>query len=447
MDRYTSNDFDSLYKMVRNELIQRVNYDILKNTKYRAMLSDIAISVRKNKSGSSEYINSLVLNSVIPKFSELINKSKNTNAYNPPVNSPVNPIALTRPMSDNKSFPQQNLPIVPPGADFNKALNKEDEFSRICNQSSRAEVGSNLSANDKFEELKRERGFSSANDEFNKSREIADSRARDSLNKHNENKSKNDNDFFKNLYENKINEKSPFSSKSEEKITINRSLVHEPQQSNQRQDPSTANEIVENKDKDINDLKTENNLQKQYEQFKVDTGDLYRNTNFTNPRENGKMIILDTGTLVADTTIDFKATLIEPIIIDRIADVFIEFITIQNLRLANLVPHLETVSLFALNIEELPTRIGTTNADFLDKYVFPNETFGTTDNSGDGDGSSEVDATTYTLKLKSNYFTSINANKFTEFNVKLQGLVSDTLENIESAGTGRVTIGLFIKKR
>ena len=41
----------------------------------------------------------------------------------------------------------------------------------------------------------------------------------------------------------------------EEKITINRSLVHEPQQSNQRQDPSRANEIVENKDKDINDLK------------------------------------------------------------------------------------------------------------------------------------------------------------------------------------------------
>ena len=244
-------------------------------------MSDIAISVRKNKSGSPEYINSLVLNSVIPKFSELINKSKNTDAYNPPVNSPVNTAALKRPMSDNQSFPQQNLPIVAPGADFNKALNKEDEFSRMCNQSSRVEGGSNLSANDKFEELKRERGFSSANDEFNKSREIADSRARESLNQYNENKSRNDNEFFKNLYENKIKENSPFADKKEEKITINRSLVHEPQQSNQRQDPSTANEIVENKDKDINDLKAENNLQKQYEQFKVDTGDLYRNTNFS----------------------------------------------------------------------------------------------------------------------------------------------------------------------
>ena len=30
-------------------------------------------------------------------------------------------------------------------------------------------------------------------------------------------------------------------------------------------------------------------------------------------------------------------------------------------------------------------------------------------------------------------------------NVQLQGLVSDTLEDIQSAGTGRVT-GLFIKK-
>ena len=87
-------------------------------------------------------------------------------------------------------------------------------------------------------------------------------------------------------------------------------------------------------------------------------------------RENGKMIVLDSGNLDSDEVIDFKATLIEPVIIDRIADVFIEFITIQNLRLSNTTAHLETVSLFTLNIDELPTQIGTTNADFIDKYIF-----------------------------------------------------------------------------
>ena len=75
MDRYTANDFNSLYQTVRNELVQNVSYDILKNNKYKSLLNDIVISVRKTKSGSPEYINSLVLNSVIPKFSQLINKS------------------------------------------------------------------------------------------------------------------------------------------------------------------------------------------------------------------------------------------------------------------------------------------------------------------------------------------------------------------------------------
>lgn len=449
MNSYTESDFNTLYKTVRNELIQKVNYDISKDTKYKTLLTEVVNSLRKQKSGTSQYLNSLVLNSIIPKFTNMINVNKNANAYNPPVNSPVNTLSLPRPdftKFDNYKPPQQNE-MKPTGANFPLKMNSQDEFNKMCNQSSRND--SSRSAMDKFEELKRERGISNADNDFNRSKEIADKKTMDSLNNLNISKRENTNEFFKNLYENKIAENSPFannnpSSPPEEKITINRSLVHEPMKSNQKQDPSTANELLENRDKDISDLKEATNLQEQYDKFKVDSNDLYRNTNFTNTRENGKMIILDTGNLAEDSVIDFKATLIEPIIIDRIADVYIEFITIQNLRLSDATAHLETVSLFALNIAELPTQIGTTNADFIDKYVFPNETFGTTDNGGDG---ASANATTYTLKLKSNYYTTINANKFSEFNIKLQGLVSDTLENIESAGTGRVTIGLFIKKR
>ena len=76
------------------------------------------------------------------------------------------------------------------------------------------------------------------------------------------------------------------------------------------------------------------------------------------------MIVLDTGNLALNTVIDFKASLIEPVIIDRIADVYIEFITIQNLRITT-TAHLETVSLFALNIDELPTQIGTLLVNFF----------------------------------------------------------------------------------
>ena len=448
MNTYTESDFSTLYQTVRRELIQKVNYDISKDTKYKTLLSEVVTSLRKQKSGTSQYLNSLVLNSIIPKFTNMINVNKNSNAYNPQVNSPVNTLSLPRPdftKLENYQPPQQNE-LKPTGANFPPKMNSDEEFNKMCNQSSRD--NSSKSAMDRFEELKRERGISAADNDFNRSKEIAEKKTLDSLKSLNISKRENNNEFFKNLYENKIAENSPFannnSSPPEEKKTINRSLVHEPIKSNQKQDPSTANELLENRDKDISDLKEANNLQEQYDKFKADSNELYRNTNFTNTRENGKMIILDTGNLSADSTIDFKATLIEPIIIDRIADVYIEFITIQNLRLSDVTDHLETVSLFALNIEELPTQIGTTNADFIDKYVFPNESFGTSDNGGDG---ATANATTYTLKLKSNYYTTINANKFTEFNVKLQGLVSDTLENIESAGTGRVTIGLFIKKR
>ena len=82
------------------------------------------------------------------------------------------------------------------------------------------------------------------------------------------------------------------------------------------------------------------------------------------------MIVLDTGNLDANAIIDFKATLIEPMITIDNRDVFIEFITIQNLRLSDSTAHLETVSLFSLNIEELPTQM-TANANFLIKIYFP----------------------------------------------------------------------------
>ena len=450
MDSYTENDFNSLYQTVRRELVQKANYDILKDPKYRTMLVDVVTNLRKKKSGSPQYLNSVVLNSVLPKFTTLINKNKNPNAYNPPVNSPVNTLSIPRPdftKSNDYSPPRQNE-LRQTGANIQDKKDMADEFSRMCNQSSRDSNNSGQSSMDKFEELKRERGIAGASDEFDKSRQMAERKTMESLNSLNTAKRENDNDFFKNLYENKISENSPFSSNvqqppPEEKSTINRSLVHEPIKSNQRQDPSVANEITANRDKDISDLKEQTNLQAKYDSFKQEGNDLYRNTNFTNTRENGKMIVLDTGNLALNTVIDFKASLIEPVIIDRIADVFIEFVTIQNLRITT-TAHLETVSLFALNIDELPTQIGTTNADFLDKYIFPNETFGTSDIGGESSG---LDATTYTLKLKSNFYTSINAGKYSEFNIQLQGLVSDTLENIKSAGTGRVTIGLFIKKR
>ena len=58
------------------------------------MLVDVVTNLKAKKSGSAQYLNSVVLNSVLPKFTGLINKNKNQNAYNPPVNSPLNTLSL-----------------------------------------------------------------------------------------------------------------------------------------------------------------------------------------------------------------------------------------------------------------------------------------------------------------------------------------------------------------
>ena len=76
MDSYTENDFNSLYQTIRRELIQNVNYDIQKDNKYRTMLVDVVTNLKAKKSGSAQYLNSVVLNSVLPKFTGLINKNK-----------------------------------------------------------------------------------------------------------------------------------------------------------------------------------------------------------------------------------------------------------------------------------------------------------------------------------------------------------------------------------
>ena len=46
MTSYTNEDFDSLYQTLK-EINSKANYDIMKDDKYKIMLSDVVMSVEK----------------------------------------------------------------------------------------------------------------------------------------------------------------------------------------------------------------------------------------------------------------------------------------------------------------------------------------------------------------------------------------------------------------
>ena len=74
------------------------------------------------------------------------------------------------------------------------------------------------------------------------------------------------------------------------------------------------------------------------------------------------------------------------------------------------------------------------------------------DNSADSaDGNPGVDATTYTVKLKSNYLTTVTSGSYYKFTISLLGLTynsGDKYNFVKGSEAGsRLVIGLFFKKR
>jgi hypothetical protein len=163
------------------------------------------------------------------------------------------------------------------------------------------------------------------------------------------------------------------------------------------------------------------------------SAELYQNTNFNYERELGKLIVIDTDELEGTVT-NISLNLVESVIIDKQCDVFLEFLTLQQ------ITNLKDYNLLALKIDQLPVNIGTTNKELMGKYVFPNETF------GDG-GEDAGDANSYNIRLKSNYMTTVTPGKYSTFNITLSGLDGSTTAPLTIATGGRITIGLFFKKR
>lgn len=176
----------------------------------------------------------------------------------------------------------------------------------------------------------------------------------------------------------------------------------------------------------------------------------YQNTKYFDNRSAQLIVIQEAFT--SDNPISFTTNLVEPLIIDSNADIFLEFINLQNIEYGT-DTHLEKINCFALDIDELPLKTASNNEDLNDKYIIPNETFGLTDNSADGDKNT-TSAESYNIKLKSNYMCSITPRKISKLTVKLYGLQGATLallknnhEAANSVASGQLIIGLYVVKR
>jgi len=447
---YSERDFNSLYFTLKKTIGQKTNFDLDQDPSYKSSLNTIIQGViKKNPKASNQFINSIVVNTVTKKFIDKINKSTNkTTCNNFPqlANRPLN----TDPRPQNSQFPPQK-PVTPQLNNYSRNAGvpemKPDMFSRSVNQNSRDDMElSSLreTPEERMNKLMKERGMVD-----DKSLKIAEGKldsGKVSI--------ENDNEFFRSLYENKIEESNPFNKKPTPVVP------DKPDKLKQFGDQSQANRLPDYiYEEPKRELRESNNMAKITEEIRDGGQELYRNTGFHNQRDLGKLVYLDSGNVGANGEINnVQVELVEPIIIDGMADVYIEFIGLHALKSGTVGSTIENINLFGLKIDEIPVNVGTTNPNLLGYYLFPNETYGKNDNAADAPGAEEdaaqstrVDATTFTVKLKSNYLTTVNSGTYNKLTLSLLGLTynaGDNYDFVQGAQAGsRIVIGLFFKRR
>ena len=461
---YTEKDFNSLYITLKKTVLQKTNFDLDTDLSYKKSLNSCVQSVlKKNPSSTNQYINSILLHTVSSKFIDKINNSKKSKSVlqklpNRPMNSDPRNNSGVFPRSNNSN---NNMPNLKQPNIFDnpnkKSVSNRCNFDDVTNQNSKPNIPEDETVEQKMTRLMEERGGGmnngmnngmrspNLNDNIKKEVEKAESKMDFS--------NAGDNDFFKNLY----NNQSGLQVSNQNPINSNSSFLPERKDKlGQFNDQSSADKLPDyNLGSPSKDLIENNNLPKITSDIKNSGTELYQNTSFHNQRELGKLIYLDTGDLGANGEIaNVKVNLVEQIVIDGASDVFIEYIGLHALKSGTAGTHIENVNLFGLKIDEVPVQVGTSNAELLNYYIFPNDTFGKNDNSADaeaGVASPSVDATTFTVKLKTNYMTTVSSNSFNSFTISLKGLTynaGDNYDFIKGAAAGsRLVLGLFFKKR
>ena len=154
-------------------------------------------------------------------------------------------------------------------------------------------------------------------------------------------------------------------------------------------------------------------------------------TSYQNFRKEHKMVVLDmypatsknnNGAFTESEGISSViCTLEQTLDLSRPYDVYIEYITMHNLRGNDTnKTSFELFHAFALDIDELKAQTYSNLSPFSGKIILPNELFGNNDSGELGGGI--ADANSYVLRLKSNYICRIEGGSFSRFTITLEGL-------------------------
>ena len=139
---------------------------------------------------------------------------------------------------------------------------------------------------------------------------------------------------------------------------------------------------------------------------------LYQNTNYSFERRERKTLILDCSTSL-NTQTNFTATLHEPLIIDKLSDIYLDSFTTFN-ALDNKHSGSHHIA-FALDINEFNINSNSNNPSIFKNIIIPNES---------PDDSSVV----FHKSKKMNYMCSINPTKLRN--------ISGTISNLNNKTTG-----------
>jgi hypothetical protein len=505
-----TDNFKYLINFVFNDIHQKTNHDISNNKKYIGIFKKLVQTVHNknmNKRVSKEYLNNLVIDKCVPFIIKQLNKEQiqnnsNTNYNNQPINISSRPLASHKPKlntNTNNDFssltlhddisdqPNHNFVDNLSGIasrngekiDFSSRM-KDFQDSRSGddprqNQNQLKSVNEIIGAqsNDeekidfakKMQELQNERNYTSQNDSmvnFEKQNNSQNIKNHDALQNTNNQHVEIDNSFMEQLYEN--NKNADIDPKLLNKMSQNYlnnsndddedNLINSYQNLELNIKDRSEHNQLPTYDTNIDNLKIDYTSEKMSKNVENAEKELYQTTKKYNRNPAQLIVVSNTELIGAASDITFQANLIEPIIIDKPADVFLEFLNLQNIN-GNGVANIETVNCFALKIDEFNTSTASNINELKDKYIIPNDSFGTTDNVADAadaaDVTNRVDATSYNIKLKSNYMCTINPMEISSLNISLYGLIDGALGFLEGIGggggeTGKVIIGLFIKK-
>lgn len=502
-----TDNFKYLINFVFNDIQQKTNHDISNNKKYVGIFKKLVQTVHKkniNKRVSKEYLNNLVIDKCVPFIIKQLekeypkNNSNNNNYNNQSINISSRPLASRKSntnsnndfsfltLQDDMSGQSHNIVDNISGIssrngekiDFSSRM-KEFQESRGMDDPRQKQnqlksvneiIGSQSNDEEKIDfakkmqELQNERNYTNQNDSmvnFEQQNNNQNIKNHEALQNTNNQNVEIDNNFMEQLYENNKNadiDPNLLNKMSENYLNAptddEDNLINSYQNLELKIQDRAENNQLPTYDSNIDNLKIDYTSEKMSKNVENAEKELYQTTKKYN-RKPAQLIVVSNETLIGNTLdITFQANLIEPIIIDKPADVFLEFINLQNITGDGAVS-IETVNCFALKIDQFNTSTASNINELKDKYVIPNDSFGTTDNVADAaanpgdadDAANQVDATSYNIKLKSNYMCTINPMEISSLNISLYGLINGALGFLEGrAGGGKVILGLFLKK-